>query len=306
MNKLEILNEIKTRNLSIAEIMDTIKAEERELSNVEKINVESYKAEIAEFERQLKDLDKEPVKLKRSIKIGSAVEDKKFSLNRYLRSIADPTFELNEIEKEVRNSIKSEFGVKGVGLPFEFRSTLAAGTAGAGQEIVPEDKFNLIMPLRAKSVLAKAGATIYTGVKGNVSFPVMTGSTAAWKGENVTASDGTNGFTEVEFSPKRLTVYLAVSKLLLLQDTVDAEAKLQADLVNAINQKLEATILGADAGSTTQPAGLFYGASYSNGGVTVTGSTSWAKVVALETGINSSNADVDSMYYIVHLIHWVK
>jgi HK97 family phage major capsid protein len=298
MTKLEILSEIKSRNLQIAEILDKVQVEKRELTNVEKINVDSLKEEVKEFNNKLQVIDETP-KFQRSIKLGGSIENEKFSLNRYFRSLVDPRTELNELEKELR-AVKGE-NIKGAHLPLEFRATLAAGTAGVGQEIVSEEKFDLIKPLRAKSVLTKAGAKIISGVKGNVSIPCLTGSTAYWKGENTTSSDGLNGFTEVEFSPKRLTVYLPVSKLLLYQDTVDVENKLKEDLINAINQKLEQTILGNADGTSTQPSGIFYSGdtNYTNGNVVVSGTTSWSKVVALETGVNSANADVDNMYYIV-------
>jgi len=302
MTKLEILSEIKTKKLAIAEILDKIATDKRELTNVEKITVDSLNDEIKEFEQRAKNLNEKPQTV---VKIGEGVDSSKFSISRYLRNIAEggnfSEIE-NEIVKQGRESFRNAgFSYKGFPLPFTFEQrTLTAGTSGAGSELVPEDKFNLLMPLRAKNVLAKAGATILSGLVGNISIPVMTGSTAAWKGEVVAAANGGNGFTEVEFSPKKLTVYLPVSKLLLIQNSVQADQKLQQDLINAINEKLESTLLGTSSGSSTQPAGLFYGASYTNGGVAVTGSTSWDKVVALETGVNTNNADSNNMVYLIH------
>ena len=108
--------------------------------------------------------------------------------------------------------------------------------------------------------MVSAGANYMTGLIGNVSIPVYSGSNVGWAGEIASASDGAGTFSEVTLEPKRITAYLDVSKQFLLQDSVSAEALLRNDLVRAISNKLEATILGDAAGSTTQPKGIFYNA----------------------------------------------
>jgi HK97 family phage major capsid protein len=89
-----------------------------------------------------------------------------------------------------------------------------------------------------------------------LSIPVYSGSNVAWVTENGTAIDAGGTFTAVNYAPKRLTANLKISKQFLLQDSHDAEAMLQAGLVAAIAEKLEATLLGNSAGSSSQPAGL--------------------------------------------------
>ena len=91
-------------------------------------------------------------------------------------------------------------------------------------------------------------------------MPKYSGSNVTWETEVGAASDGAGTFSEVELSPKRLTAYIDVSKQFLLQDSVSAEAMLRNDIVKAITEKLEKTILGDAAGSTKVPAGIFNGA----------------------------------------------
>lgn len=129
-----------------------------------------------------------------------------------------------------------------------------------GAEVVATDKLNILEPLRNRMVLAQAGATYLTGLVGNVSIPTYTGSNVGWKGELVDAEDGKGTFDSIEFSPKRLTAYIDVSKQFLAQDSVGAEEMLYRDIVNAIADKLEATILGAGAGDANTPEGIFNGA----------------------------------------------
>ena len=100
-----------------------------------------------------------------------------------------------------------------------------------------------------------------TGLVGNVAIPMYDGSTVGWEGEIDPAKDGAGKFSEIELTPKRLTAFIDVSKQFLLQDSVSAESMLRNDIVKALSNKLEATILGDEAGSNKKPAGMFNGAS---------------------------------------------
>lgn len=142
----------------------------------------------------------------------------------------------------------------------EAPEAIVAGQETYGAEVVATEKLNILEPLRNRMVLAQAGATYLTGLVGNVSIPTYTGSNVGWKGELVDAEDGKGTFDSIEFSPKRLTAYIDVSKQFLAQDSVGAEEMLYRDIVNAIADKLEATILGKGAGDANTPAGIFNGA----------------------------------------------
>ena len=137
-------------------------------------------------------------------------------------------------------------------LPIEERGDIKATVATAGQENVAEDKLGILEPLRASLVLAQAGASYMTGLVGNVSIPVYSGSNVGWAGEVDAASNGGGTFSEVNLEPKRLTAYIDVSKQFLIQDSNSAEEMLKRDIVSAIANKLEATILGSEAGDAKE------------------------------------------------------
>jgi HK97 family phage prohead protease len=162
----------------------------------------------------------------------------------------------------------------------EVPTAIVAGQETYGAEVVATEKLNILEPLRNRMVLAQAGATYLTGLVGNVSIPTYTGSNVGWKGELVDAEDGKGTFDSIEFSPKRLTAYIDVSKQFLAQDSVGAEEMLYRDIVNAIADKLEATILGAGAGDTNTPEGIFNGAE----GVEIT----FANVVEMEKALEEA------------------
>ena len=136
---------------------------------------------------------------------------------------------------------------------------IMATVEGHGMENVAEDKLNIVEPLRNRSALGIAGATFLTGLVGDLSIPVYSGSNCAWKGETVTADNGEGEFSEVNLKPKRLTAFIDISKQFIYQDSNSAEEMLRRDLVNAISEKLEMTIFGSEAGTATKPAGLFNG-----------------------------------------------
>lgn len=110
-----------------------------------------------------------------------------------------------------------------------------------------------------------------------------------WAGEIAAASASQNTTSSIKLSPKRLTAYVDISKQLIYQDTIGVENAIRRDIVNALNDKLEATILGANAGDTEKPAGLFYGA-------TVVKNDTFAKVCAAEAGVEANNVYGEMKY----------
>lgn len=193
---------------------------------------------------------------------------------------------LSEIEQEVVNIGKSEMRKSGlefsgqIQLPTEKRDITATG-AGLGLENVSEQKLNILEPLYADLVLAKAGAQFLTGLVGDVSIPTYSGSAVLWKGETAAAADGAGSFGEVVLKPKRLTATIDVSKQFLLQDSNSAEAMLMRDITTAISEKLEATILGNSTGAD-QPDGLFLG-------VTGTTAATYTGLTAMEATLENKN-----------------
>jgi HK97 family phage major capsid protein len=139
--------------------------------------------------------------------------------------------------------------------------------------------------------MVEAGANYMTGLVGNVSIPVYNGSNVGWAGEIEAATNGAGTFTEVMLEPKRITAYIDVSKQFLLQDSVSAEAMLRADIVRAISNKLEATILGDAVGNSKQPAGLFNGA-------TALDDTSYASMVEMIQTLEEANVSGDIKYIV--------
>ena len=169
---------------------------------------------------------------------------------------------------------------------------IMATVKGAGIENVAEDKLDIVEPLRNRSALGVAGATFLTGLVGDISIPVYSGSNCAWKGEVAKADDGKGEFTEVNLKPKRLTAFIDISKQFIYQDSNSAEEMLRRDLLNAITEKLEMTIFGDEAGTANKPAGLFEGVTAD------TAAVKFGDIVDWEAELE--NANIAEIKYIVN------
>lgn len=281
------------------EVKEDVKEEKEEVKD----NDDNKEDDVKEEEKEEKEDEeskeddkqdeKEEINKEQKNKNNINIMKKNFSLLRAISDIAkgkslDPI--ANAVVLEGQNELRNAgMGFEGqIQLPIENRAAVTVNVEG--EDVVATDIFDILEPLRAKNVLVQAGASVYSGLVGNVKIPVMGASNVTWEGETSPAQDGAGTFTHVELSPKRLTAYIDISKQFLIQtDNIQAEAKIRQDLINAITSKLEATILGDEAGTTTKPAGIFYN-------VTPTAITSFANITDLEADVEGANVFGECKY----------
>lgn len=287
VNSLQLKDQKAQLKKRAQEIIDTVKVEMRDLTDEETEEIEDIKKQIKEKNEELKALqerldnlsveddeddeenenetstekedEKEENKRNNNI-ITSKMSKKNFSLVKAIRSIANNQ-PLDDVTLAVINAGQEEARKAGVNaqgqiqLPTEERATISV--AAEGEDVVATDLFDILTPLRAKNVLINAGARFMGNLVGNVQVPVMSKSNVYWEGETDSAKDGAGTFSHKTLSPKRLTAYIDISKQMIAQDSIGVENAIRTDLVNAINSKLEETVLGDSAGTATMPAGIF-------------------------------------------------
>lgn len=281
MNSIELIDKKEQLQLKAQNIINQGKHESRKLTTDEEREYNDLCKQIADTENEIRQLNQ---KLNKK----ETMKKETFSLLKAVRAIANNQ-QLDERSQQVVNAGIAEMRKSGqsysgqIILPVEERADVQATVVDHGQEIVAEDKLNILAPLRDKLVLSAAGANFMTGLVGNVSIPTYSGSTVGWAGEVDAAKDGAGTFGEVELSPKRLTAYVDISKQFLIQDSVSAEALLRKDIVDALSNKLEATILGAVAGDATKPAGLFAGVTADTAAIT------FADILKMEQTLEEKN-----------------
>ena len=319
VNSLQLKDQKAQLKKRAQEIIDTVKKEMRDLTNEESQEIENIKQQMKEKDEELKALqarldnlsvedveddeqekeecagceNKEEEENKRNNNIiSSKMNKKKFSLVKAIRNIAN-TQPLDDVTLAVINAGQEEARKAGVNaqgqiqLPTEERATVTV--AAEGEDVVATDLFDILTPLRAKNVLVNAGARFMGNLVGNVQVPIMTKSNVTWEGETASAKDGAGSFSHKTLSPKRLTAYVDISKQLLMQDSIGVENAIRTDLVNAINSKLEETILGDAEGSATQPAGIF-------AEITPTSVTDFASICAKEAEVEDANVIGECKY----------
>lgn len=294
MNTLELLDKKELLKKRAEEIISGAEKEVRKLNAVEQAEFDTLTKEVADIDVQIRKIEEDNLK---QHKTHTNTMKEKFSLLKAINDVANNR-QLDERAQEVVTAGIAEMRKAGqsysgqIVLPVEERADIQATVATKGQENVAEDKLGILEPLRANLVLAKAGATYMTGLVGNVSIPAYSGSNVGWAGEVVAASDGAGTFSEVNLEPKRLTAYIDVSKQFLIQDSNSAEEMLKRDIVAAISNKLEATILGSEAGSSTQPAGMFNGVTADEAAVT------YKDIVKMEADLENENVRGDIKFIV--------
>lgn len=285
---LEKKSEIKTK---IAALLQVAEDEARDLNETEQADYDALVAELANIENEIASKEQEL----RSIKV-KAPKPQNFSILNAIRAEVEHR-SLNDFENQVVSQGRKEMEranltyTGNIVLPVNYRASIQATVTSAGIENVETDKLDIISKLRNKLVLVEAGAQYLTGLVGNVSIPVYSGSNVAWAAESGEAVDAGGTFTQVNYTPKRLTANLKISKQFLLQDASgSAESLLQADLVAALSEQLEKTFLGSAAGSSTTPAGL-------GNLLTPTTIATYADVVGVEGSLEAAN--VTNIKYIL-------
>jgi len=309
--------EIKDERTKLTDYNDAlfaqVKAEGRNMTADEKAKIQENlrKMEdlnLMEASNDLKGADGKPASAFKDIHYIKPV---KFSLLKSIRDLANGG-KMDGAATDMTIMGRNEFRNAGVNpqgsiiLPssFESRANILAGTATAGQEIVEEDKRAILPPLVDKLIFSQAGATFMPGLVGNVSIPSYAGTTVDWKAEVTTAVDGGGAFTEVNFTPKRLTGFINVSKTFLAQDGVGAERLLLDNIATAVARKLEKTILGNATVHADYPSGIgYYITTGANQRAVLTGATvTWAKMVGLESSVDTSNALQGNLAYMTNSI----
>lgn len=292
MTSIELIDKKEQLQIRAENILSGAEKESRKLTDEESANFNEILNQIKVADTELREITNN---LNKESNYKTTMEN--FSLLKAVAARANGK-QLDERAQEVVNAGIAEMRKAGISysgdivLPMEYRADVQATVEGAGKENVATDVLGILPALRAKSVLVQAGANYMTGLTSNFSIPVYSGANVTWEGEVAEAKDGAGEFTDVKLEPKRLTAYVDVSKQFLIQDSNSAEELLKMDIVNAITEKLEKTILGDAAGTATMPAGMFDGVSADTAAVT------YLDVVNMEAELEDANVSGDIKFIV--------
>lgn len=172
------------------------------------------------------------------------------------------------------------------------RSGLDTNSNGNGEYTVFTEYVSLIELLRNQMKVRGLGATVLSGLNGNIAFPKQaTAGSTSWVADNPGAdvADSNLTFAQISLSPKILQSSTSFSRKLLLQSSVDVEALVRNDLMAIMALAMDLAGL-AGPGTGNQPLGILNQTgigSVVTGGATLT----YDVFLALEEAIADANAD---------------
>ena len=154
--------------------------------------------------------------------------------------------------------------------------------------------------LRNASSVMQAGATMLTGLQGDVKIPKKTAaSTGAWiatEGGASTESEPT--FGQVTMSPKTVGAFTDITRLMMMQSSLDIENLVRNDLSTGIALAIDSGALSG-SGSSGQPTGISNTSGINAPTAFAAATPTFAEVVAMETAVAEDNALMGNLAYIL-------
>ena len=229
-------------------------------------------------------------------------EVKRFSLLRAIHALANPTDrraqEAAAFEFECSQAAAKAYGrtAQGILLPAEVLRNWKRDLNSSDEAALFTDDFrggDFIDALRNASSVMQAGATMLSGLSGDVKIPKKTGvaSTGWISSEGGAAAESEMTVGSVSMTPKTLGAFTDITRQLMIQSSLDVEALVRDDLAQSIALAIDLGAL-AGSGSSGQPTGI-----KNTGGINVVdfGAApdlipTYAQVVELETKVREDNA----------------
>ncbi|WP_100551080.1 phage major capsid protein [Caedibacter taeniospiralis] len=232
-------------------------------------------------------------------------ETREFSLSRAVRALVNPfdmkAREAASFEFEASDAAKRKLGINDDSLmipPDVLQRDFSIATGRNALVPTQLQSSSFIDMLRNKSIMLSIARRL-SGLRGNVDIPrQVEGSNIYWVGEKQDVGEGKLTTDQVHLTPKTLGAYLEVSRMLMINSSLDAETMVRNDLLAAVALGIDTAALYG-TGSNHQPLGLtgvsgITAVEYAGDNPTL------ADYIGLETSIALQNADVANMRYLLN------
>ena len=239
----------------------------------------------------------------------TAAERSNFNLVRALNAALTGDWSKAGFEREVSQTLAKRSGRETTGFFMPSDVTMQRDTTPGyfvgqptqGGNLVATDlrSGSFIDLLRAKAMVTRMGATVISGLVGDVEIPRQTGaSTTYWLAEKGDPTESNATFDKVSLKPKTIGALSSVSRNLLLQSSMNVEAFVRNELAVSLALGIDLAAL-CGTGTNNQPTGIanMSGICTVEGG-TNGGSLTFDKLIDMETQVATANADVTNMYYL--------
>jgi HK97 family phage major capsid protein len=262
---------------------------------------QEYLAAIDPAERVLPGYDKKQMK-----------ELENYSLAAVFRAAANGE-PLQGFEREMADQARKEASESGLAVGTwavpaaalhvrRYRADMTAtGTNQGSQTISTDVSPEWVTPLLSRLVCRDLGATVLTGLKGNILIPTFADTAEPTeKTENANADEVTSVTGSVTLTPHRLPAFIDVSEQLLMQSNPSVEAYLQNFLLRKLAVRMDKMAING-SGATQQPTGILQTVGIGSvAGGTDGGAPIWGHIVDLETAVAVADADVGRIAYLTN------
>ena len=212
--------------------------------------------------------------------------------------------------REASQEMARRSGRKVEGLLFSMQApmerrvlTTAAPAAGPGSNLIPTDyRGDLFVDrLRNATQVRRLGATVLTGLTGNVVIPRRKASVAVgWVAENQPFPASDPSFDGITLAPKHAGCISEWSRNMILQASPDVEALARADMAAQLAEVLDAAAV-AGTGANAQPTGILNTPGIGTVSLgTNGGSLTYDNIADLIGALNDANADGSSTGFLTN------
>jgi HK97 family phage major capsid protein len=241
----------------------------------------------------------------------SQKEARQYSFLRAFNAASQGNWKGAEYEREVSEATAQKYPRRAFKGNLQIPVEVLAAQMGAGQRdlnvgnsaqggyLVGTDlkSGSFIELLRNKLLVRQLGATVLTGLEGDVAIPKQTaGATAYWLDENESAPESQQSIGQVKMSPHTVGAFTELSRRLLLQSSIDAEQFVRADLAAVIATAIDKAALKG-TGADGQPTGILNTTGINTVSIS-TGTYTLAKLIDLETEVGKDNAEMGKLAYL--------
>lgn len=297
----------------IAEIRRDLAAKAEEVRGIQNSpeNAEALKKGIEELKALMRELEQaEAVEaaaqqaVDRELDRRQKVAGRPFSLVRYIAGIVAGNLE--GIEREVDEMGAREYERLGLVrqghvIPSAYLRAASGQnytTDADGGNLTEEGERRYLDILKDKLVVAGLGATVLTDLVGTFTAISSSAVQAAWEGEADKNELKKVTYSKLTMTPHRSSVSVATTKDLLRQTSFDVEADLLNKITDAHADLLEKAAING-SGSDGEPTGILNTTGIGSVAMgTNGGAIDWKHIVALETEVNSKNANRGRMAYL--------
>ncbi len=226
-------------------------------------------------------------------------ECRSFSLTRAIAAqLPNSTLDAGH-EREISQELARRSGrsFEGIAVPvsvFEQRvQTTTLPVAGPGSNLVSTDYRGdlYIDRLRNAIKVRQLGATVLSGLTGNVDIPRLKGSvTSGWVAENAALTGSDAQFEKISMTPKHVGALAEYSRNMIQQASPDIEQLLRNDMAAMLAEAVDLAAI-AGTGAANQPRGVLNTAGIGSVAIgTNGGPITWASVIDLIAAVEAANA----------------